>query len=331
MIKNNIFYCCILFGIILIGCNSETSKNNTPEIESLNWQEFDQDIFTKTTANKKFVLLDIGANWCHWCHVMDDSTFADQNVKNYIGNNFVLAKADQDERPDLYAKYKKWGWPALIVFNEKGEEILKLKGYQEKLKFVKALKSVVANPVVLKNEPAKTNFSDPTVEKLSENFKSNLDYEKGGYNWNHKLLDYDGINYAFAMYHQDSLIKNWLDITIKNSYHLIDQTWSGVYQYSTKNEWTNPHFEKLLRVQAFYIESYTHYYGITGDTSALNAAIRIHAYCNRFLASENALYFNSQNADLNPGEHAADYYQLNETERLRLCFIFILQQITINI
>lgn len=128
----------ISLGIIflLCACNFEAEKSE----DTLQWQPFDAGVFETAKKTKKLVFLEIGANWCHWCHVMDDSTYSDKKVQAYLNENFILCREDQDERPDLYAAYKKWGWPAIVVFDENAETLLLLKGFQEKSKFLSILK-----------------------------------------------------------------------------------------------------------------------------------------------------------------------------------------------
>ena len=64
-------------------------------------------------------MIDIGAVWCHWCHVMDATTYADPEVAAALNGEFVPVKVDTDERPDLDDYYQNaaaqltgaGGWP----------------------------------------------------------------------------------------------------------------------------------------------------------------------------------------------------------------------------
>src|SRR6266700_2398786 len=69
-----------------------------PHIE---WQPWSPDIFERAKTEHRFVLLDLGAVWCHWCHVMDETTYRDPRVVQLIGQRFVAVRVDQDARPDL--------------------------------------------------------------------------------------------------------------------------------------------------------------------------------------------------------------------------------------
>ena len=73
----------------------------------------------------KFVLLDLEAVWCHWCHVMDETTYRDPAVMALLDSNYIAVKVDQDSRPDLANRYENYGWPATVVFGPDGGEIVK--------------------------------------------------------------------------------------------------------------------------------------------------------------------------------------------------------------
>ena len=40
------------------------------------WSDWGDDLFTRAAAEKRFVILDLEAVWCHWCHVMEKTTYA---------------------------------------------------------------------------------------------------------------------------------------------------------------------------------------------------------------------------------------------------------------
>ncbi|NOQ70886.1 MAG: DUF255 domain-containing protein [Crocinitomix sp.] len=302
------------------GTNDSPNVTATDTLElktEINWRNFNAAAFEKAAENEKLLLLEVGANWCHWCHVMDDSTYSDATVQSYLDDNFILCRADQDARPDLYAAYKPWGWPAIIVMNENGDELLRLRGFQEKNEFLADLKNIRNDPIPLpdRNSGNSSNLElNETV--LYNKFIANIDLKKGGYNWKTKSLESQGILHGLHFYKSNDTLKGWTDLTVKNSYQLVDPVWGGVYQYSAKKSWNNGHFEKILRVQADYINAYCYYAAKTNTTEAIEQAKLILSYCDRFLGNETPLYWNSQNADLISGVHSGEYYDLPEAERL---------------
>jgi uncharacterized protein YyaL (SSP411 family) len=308
----------ISLGIIILVCACQVNKE--PSSESIQWQGFEAGVFDVAKKTKKLVFLEIGANWCHWCHVMDDSTYSDKKVQTYLNENFILCREDQDERPDLYAAYKKWGWPAIVVFNDNAETLLLLKGFQEKSKFLSILQKVVENPIPIVSETEDSIGTNPPSEisLFEREHKTTLDYTQGGMLSVNRSLFSTTFLYALARANEDDSLKKWADLTLQNSYKLVDPVWSGVYQYSAKRSWDDPHYEKLLRVQSDYIVAYSVYGATTNSPEAIKKAKEIYGYCQRFLKTDNPLFYNSQNADLKSGEHSEDYYALNEEARLEL-------------
>lgn len=298
----------------------EQNQENEIEIQEIVWKSFNSQCFEEAKETSKLVFLEVGANWCHWCHVMDDSTYSDRTIQAYLNENFVLTREDQDERPDLFSAYQSWGWPAIVIFNASGDELLKLKGYQAPKRFLKQLESVVNNPIPLTAENiSMVNSTQTTLSNqgLIERFTRSVDHEKGGFNWRNKSLNLESINHGLRYQNENDSLKNWMDLTVEQSYLLVDPVWSGVYQYSALRSWNNQHYEKLLRYQADYIESYCRYGMVRHDKKAIETAKGILVYCKRFLKGTSPLFWNSQNADLISGQHSGDYYGLNEKQRLK--------------
>ena len=97
--------------------------------EKIHWNAWSPEVFERARREHRFVLLDLEAVWCHWCHVMDENTYADPVVIALVDSNYIAIRVDQDSRPDLANRYEDFGWPATVVFNGAGGEIVKRQGY----------------------------------------------------------------------------------------------------------------------------------------------------------------------------------------------------------
>lgn len=92
------------------------------------WNEWGAEAFEKARVEDKAVLLDIGAVWCHWCHVMDRESYEDPETARIINEHFVPVKVDRDERPDVDARYQaavsaisgQGGWPLTAFLTSDG-------------------------------------------------------------------------------------------------------------------------------------------------------------------------------------------------------------------
>lgn len=289
----------------------------------LSWKKMSSSVFEQAASENKIILLNLEANWCHWCHVMEDSTYSNKEVIEYINKHFIPVKADQDANPELSIRYKDYGWPATIFLNSKGEDIVKRAGYISPNYFLKLLKAIVADPSLEEPIPdiraKKLNSKEvqEQIERLTKNVIEAVDLEKGGFDQSQKYVEY--ATFEYALFQSDnSELKKWIKISMDGAKNLSDPIWGGIYQYSTHNDWNHLHFEKLLSIQARYLKLFSYNYLYNNDLESLNKAKGILNYIDRFLAHDNGLYSNAQDADLVQGKHSEAYFKLNNSERLKL-------------
>src|SRR5437764_574251 len=97
--------------------------------QPVHWHPWGDAAFTRARTEDKPILLDIGAVWCHWCHVMDGESYEDARVADLLNADFVCIKVDRDERPDVDARYQRavqaltgqGGWPLTAFLTPEGE------------------------------------------------------------------------------------------------------------------------------------------------------------------------------------------------------------------
>jgi uncharacterized protein YyaL (SSP411 family) len=292
------------------------------------WAELTPATFARAKAEGRFIVLDGAAEWCHWCHVMEATTYRDPAVTALLRERFIAVKVDVDSRPDLEERYEAYGWPATVVFSPDGEEIGKYRGYIEPDRFAEILRAVLSSA----KGGAKTQKSADAEEAkpLSEDHlawiarRTELDLDdyyddkEGGWgDWQKAPLAW---NNAWALGHQQARAL----FTLDKQRAVLDPVWGGVYQYSAGKDWTHPHFEKLMTVQAGAIDNYARAYLVTKDARWLETARSIERYVARFMTSKDGGFYTTQDADLNAHDmskpfldgHA--YYAKLEGERLAL-------------
>ncbi|MGH7673384.1 MAG: DUF255 domain-containing protein, partial [Gemmatimonadales bacterium] len=97
--------------------------------QPVHWFPWSEAAFAKARAEDRPMLLDIGAVWCHWCHVMDGESYDDPAIAEVLNREFVCVKVDRDERPDVDARYQRavqalsgqGGWPLTAFLTPDGE------------------------------------------------------------------------------------------------------------------------------------------------------------------------------------------------------------------
>ncbi len=290
----------------------------------LAWRSWSPEVFAQAKREHKFVLLDLEAVWCHWCHVMDDVTYRDPAVRRELNAHYLLVKVDQDSRPDISNRYEDYGWPATIVFDGDGHEIVKRQGYMPPKPMLSMLEAIVKDPspgpsVVPETVAApasRAHFAPELVAGLKRAYAAQYDQANAGWGFSHKYLDAESVEYAMRQARRgDKLAEQRAKESLRAAMQLIDPVWGGAYQYSAGGHWTEPHFEKLINIQAQTIRSYSLAYAQWHDADYLRVARSVDGYVRKFLTSPEGAFYVSQDADLVQGEHAGEYFQLDDAAR----------------
>jgi uncharacterized protein YyaL (SSP411 family) len=288
------------------------------------WQPWSDGQFVQAKREHRLVILDLEAVWCHWCHVMDTTTYADPAVERLLNEHYVAVRVDQDSRPDISDRYEDYGWPATVIFDSSGRELAKRRGYIPPDAMASMLQAFVDDPTPGPSIVAETTVHPSTMPALDRTqrteligrLKSDYDFKNEGWFGEQKYIDPGVLEYCLT-YGGDDLRKlacRTLDANTK----LIDPAWGGVDQYSTDGDWDHPHFEKIMSTQTGNLRSYSLAYRVTGEAAYLRSAQKIAGYLHDFLTSPEGAFYTSQDADLVPGEHSAEYFKLDDGARRKL-------------
>ncbi|WP_319381609.1 DUF255 domain-containing protein [Thiomicrorhabdus sp.] len=289
------------------------------------WQEYNRQSFEKARQEKKLLLLDLKANWCHWCHVMDQKTYADPRVSAELNSHYVAMKVDHDARPDLAERYRDWGWPATIILTPDGQELHKQAGFIRADQFLALLTEIKNRPhsqektLAFPNNLAESPQIDSRLEKtLQQRHLSSFDSILGSLKLKQKFIDPEAVLWDLKLSADgDSSARKRVTLTLDNAMALIDPVFGGAYQYSTHGDWEHPHYEKIMAMQANYILIYATAYRQLNNPGYLEAAQAVASYLNRFLSDANGGFYTSQDADLKQGSKAHDYFQADLQTRLQ--------------
>src|SRR5262245_61477982 len=128
--------------------------------QTFTWENWAPETFARAARERRYILVDGAAEWCHWCHVMDETTYRDAEIGSALRERFVAIRVDIDERPDIAERYGEWGWPATIILSPDAEELGKFRGYlpPERLREIlsemtSAAASSTTAPVAIAPEP----------------------------------------------------------------------------------------------------------------------------------------------------------------------------------
>ena len=93
---------------------------NPNQAHLIHWLPWSAEAFSKAQEENKPVLLAVSAVWCYWCHVMDETSYSDPDVADFIARHFIAVRVDSDHRPDINARYNVGGWPTTAFLTGHG-------------------------------------------------------------------------------------------------------------------------------------------------------------------------------------------------------------------
>lgn len=324
------------------------SINNAHEIE---WEQWGEDAFQRAEAEGKLVFLSITAPWCHWCHVMDRTTYSNPNVINLINNRFVPLRVEGDSRPDIQDKYLLGGWPTTSFLVPDGRIIsgttfLPTEAMLNKLREMDAyytdqkelatmhVTSMAAEveAAIMESETIAEEPWDQVTSEIVDAIANAYDPVNDGFGKEPKFLYPETIRFALLQFrrHGNSNLLRIALKTLDSMMKISDPVWGGLYRYAVDRAWAQPHYEKVLYVQAGALDNYLDAYQITSDSKYGECAAGIESYVNKFLSDhENGGFYASQDADI--GGHSPDlslvpgetYFPLDEQQRAAIGMPYI--------
>lgn len=299
----------------------------------LAWSSWSKEVFEQARADNRIILVNVVATWCHWCHVMEETTYVDPVVLALLREHFVVIRVDSDARPDIAERYREWGWPATGFLSPDAQPVLELRGYQNPKAFTALLRRLVADRDrgALRHRdppPAPTTAGAGELLAIRDRAAAALDHyfepELGGWGKQQRYPAPGPIEHGFVRGRVtgDRTSSDRSLLTLDSALALIDPVFGGMYQYSVDGDWNHPHFEKITAIQAGAIRNYAYAFRATGDAKWRSAAESIARYMTSMMRGDDGGFFTSQDADLRragqPAVLGADYYAKPDAERRAL-------------
>lgn len=212
------------------------------------WQIWDKSVFEQAKREGKLILLDIFGKWCHWCHVMSNTTYADPSIAKRINDEYIPINVDTDRRPDINDRYNQGGWPTTAVLDAEGHLLLGAT-YLPPDRFSDFLEQAkVSRPQPFHEQPLQRGeIGDDLVWSFLETVKGHFDPAYGGFGHEPKFPMTEVLEFLLAL-HADG-VPDCLDIVLRSlrgMAGIFDPVAGGFYRYSVTRDWTLPHYEKML-------------------------------------------------------------------------------------
>ena len=313
------------------------------------WQEWGPEAFAKAAAEDKPVLLDIGAVWCHWCHVMDRESYEDAETARIINEHFVAIKVDRDERPDVDARYQaavaaisgQGGWPLTAFLTPDGRPFFggtyfpPVDGHgrpslrrvlmtmaesfeRRRDEVYDSAGGVMA--AIEQNEMFDGGARDPGEELLAKMVAATLqqfDPRFGGFGSQPKFPHPAAVDLLIDEGGRGSeeakrAALGTLEKMSKGG--VYDHLAGGFHRYSVDERWVVPHFEKMSYDNSELLKNYVHAYQQFGEQECARVARDIMRWVNEWLSDrERGGFYASQDADVSL-EDDGDYFTWTRAE-----------------
>lgn len=291
----------------------------------IGWRPWSEEAFQEARAADKPILLSISAVWCHWCHVMDETTYSDPGVIDLVRSEYVPVRVDNDLRPDINQRYNMGGWPT-TAFLTPGGDILTGATYLPADQMREAAAHVATVYHQRKDEieqqvaegrrraaqgvAAAAGTVDPRlVDRVLGAAQGAFDQEHGGFGSQPKFPMTEALLFCAeqSLRRGETALGEMVDFTLRQMAGggTYDHVEGGFFRYSTTADWSVPHFEKMLEDHAGLLSVLAR----TGQEAILDDALRYLVTVLRDPAT--GLFWGSQDAD-------EEYYRLGAAERARL-------------
>lgn len=297
------------------------------------WAAWEPESFARAQADDRIILINVVASWCHWCHVMDEETYADPEIAALLAEHFVTIRVDSDARPDVAERYREWGWPATAFLTPDAQQVLALRGYKHRDVFEALLRELIADrdagTLAKRTQPPEEprpvdGELGPVRAVATAQLDGFFDEAMGGWGKTQKYPFPAPLEHALvrARVHAEA---QWLErakLTLRGEESIIDPVWGGVYQYSLRGDWVHPHYEKITAIQAGAIENYAMMARVTGDARWLDPSRKVARYMLDMMRAPEGGFYTSQDADLRREGHepvlGEQYYAMQDAERRAL-------------
>ncbi|MBI4173689.1 MAG: thioredoxin domain-containing protein [Candidatus Aenigmarchaeota archaeon] len=298
------------------------------------WLEWGKPAFEKSRAEGKPILLDIHGVWCHWCHVMENATYANPAVAKKVNSAFVAVKVDTDRRPDINERYNQGGWPTTAFLNHKGELLTgftylpagqMLQSLAEVASMYHEFKDTASGygGQELKQTVLDRNAGEMILDRCIEAF----DLEYGGFGFHQKFPMAEQLE-LLLHFHRKRNSDELLRLAEKSGQGIMaglyDKHAGGFFRYATQRDWSAPHYEKMLETNAELVRLFTELHKITDKTEYFKVAEHAASFMSTTLCGK--AFYGSQDAD---GEEK--YYGLNLENRDKLPIPFIDQTVYVDL
>ena len=274
---------------------------------AISWRDWNEEAFAAAKSEGKPVLLTLGATWCHWCHVMDQTSYSDDRVIELVNSRFIPVRVDVDQRPDISLRYNQGGFPSVAFLTGSGE-FLTGRPYTPPEEMAALLEQVSSGEFVAEDAHATDRPASPgraegnaSADSVLARLTELYDEEFGGFGVEPKQPPWEALHFLTARYGLtgDRDILGMIETTLQGMWHgIYDRKDQGFFRYAVSRDWKVPHYEKMLVSNASLAMAYLEGFQIARKATYKAAADGIlHYLMTTLFSTGQGLFFASQDAD----------------------------------
>jgi len=313
----------ILLGTFFLGACATTSNPTpaTPEAPpAITWRDWSLAVFDEARRDERMVLLDVGIEGCTACRWMFEDTYRHPEVVRRVRAHFVPVAVDANVHPDLGERFARWGWPATIVFDAEGTQILALRGNKRPRNFLPILDELIARHADGRLE-ADADLPLAAVAAPDETWPAGVCRElndalaprpASGFS----VIRGAPIDLAFlrGWTRDDESLRHHALATAERWSTFLDPVWGGVFVAGSDERLI---VEKRTRSNAAALRAFAHAYALTGDDLWLGHAHAVDRYMRGMMRAPSGAFYTTQEDDApDLGElDARAYYALDDAGR----------------
>lgn len=323
--------------------------------QPVGWYPYGPEAFAEAQRQDKLILLDIGASWCHWCHVIDRESYEDPEIATLLNERYIAIKVDRDERPDIDARYQTavqlltggGGWPLTVFLTPDGTpfyggtyfpprdfggrlglatvlprlaDIYRL--HRDELQeMARLVAGRTAHAYAREGEHG--TLEEATFHRIANGIRIHFDPDRGGFERTGPKFPHAGAIELALLQWDVTGDQGWRNVahrtlTAMAQGGIYDHLGGGFHRYANDADWRVPHFEKMGYDNALLLACYTHAYRAFGDALFREVATEtLDCLLHDFADWERGGFYGTQDADNTPRDDGSFWtWSLDEFTRV---------------
>ena len=306
----------------------------------VNWFPWGKEAFERARALHRPIFLSLGYSTCHWCHVMEEESFEDEEIARYLNDHYIAIKVDREERPDVDAVYMSFvqaftgsgGWPMSVwltptrepffggtyfppragvrgarrgfldLLREQAERFAADSGgIAETARRMAARLQMVSAPEPAGDFPS-PSLLNATRTQAAQRFDPEFAGTRGAPKFPSSLPIRLLLRVARRANDADARRMAIATLEHMRAGGISDQLGGGFHRYSTDARWLVPHFEKMLYDNALLAQAYLEAAQATGDSRLANTTRETLDYLLRDMQAPDGTFYSATDADSPTGD-----------------------------